>query len=179
MADSLEKIYKQIWDEHSKTVRTFCHARLQGRYHDAEALYMAAFEILWDVMLRKGVPPNPKAWLFRTAQNLVFTQYRNNTKESEKLDRSVCATVQLFFGKDMTEEIEDEEYYRALFAELDDKLSEEEKTLIYYNSILKLRQAETAKKMEISEDAVKQRWLRLRRKMDKIKKRKQKEFGFC
>ncbi|MBR4050034.1 MAG: sigma-70 family RNA polymerase sigma factor [Clostridia bacterium] len=179
MADSLEKIYKQIWDEYSKTVRTFCHARLQGRYHDAEALYMAAFEILWDVMLRKGVPPNPKAWLLRTAQNLVFTQYRNNTKDSEKLDRSMYVTLRLYCCDDMAEDFENEEYYQALFDELEETLNEEEKTLIYYNSILKLRQSQTAQKMGISEDAVKQRWLRLRRKMDKIKQQKRKEFGFC
>lgn len=179
MNDSLQEIYEYIWNEHSETVRTFCHARLHGRYHDAEGLYMAAFEILWDLMLRKGVPPNPKAWLLRTAKNLVFTQYRNNTKDSENLDRSIYATFQLFFGSDMAEDIENKEYRQALLAEIEQTLNEEEKTLIYYNSILKLRQAETAKKMGISEDAVKQRWLRLRRKMDKIRERKRKEFGFC
>ena len=67
MKNMTESEYRQLVEEYSDMVTRLCVVHT-GNFSDAEDCYQNVFFKLFKQM-KKGTPPNPKAWLIRVALN--------------------------------------------------------------------------------------------------------------
>ena len=175
MSDSLQKIYTDIWNAHVLEVRNYCNAKLKGRPDDADDILNDAFRLLWEKMLKDGVPPNPKAWLLATVKNLTLTEYRHTVRDKNNLSSAPFdETVQLQYSVgDISQTLEKEEMYDELIKVLTDELSDEERRLIKYEIIDEIPQAQIAELIGKNLSATKTQIFRLKHKLRKIKREKE------
>lgn len=175
MSDSLHKIYTDIWNAHVLEVRNYCNAKLKGRPDDADDILNDAFRLMWEKMLKDGVPPNPKAWLLATVKNLTLTEYRHTVRDKNNLSSAPFdETVQLQYSVgDISQTLEKEEMYDELIKVLTDELSDEERLLIKYEIIDEIPQAQIAELIGKNLSATKTQIFRLKHKLRKIKREKE------
>ncbi|MBQ3499047.1 MAG: sigma-70 family RNA polymerase sigma factor [Clostridia bacterium] len=176
MNSSLQETYTQLWNEHVQSVRNFCYAKLKGRPDDAEDMLHDAFRLLWEKMLSEGVPPNPKAWLLATVNNLALIQYRHtecekNNRTAEPFDEAVMQCVSV---EDVAERVEKAEINEALWKVLLEELNDEERLMIWYDTVEGIPQAQIAELMGKSYNSTRVRIHRLRQRLRQIKREKEK-----
>ena len=175
MGDSLQKIYTDIWNAHVLEVRNYCNAKLKGRPDDADDILNDAFGLLWEKMLKDGVPPNPKAWLLATVKNLTLTEYRHIKRDENNLSSTPFdETVQLPYSEnDISEMLEKEELHDELIKALTEELSDEERRLIKYEISDEIPQAQIAGLIGKNLSATKTQIFRLKHKLRKIRLEKE------
>lgn len=176
MSDSLHKIYTDIWNAHVLEVRNYCNAKLKGRPDDADDILNDAFRLLWEKMLKDGVPPNPKAWLLATVKNLSFTEYRHTARDKNNLSSAPFdETVYLpYSADDVAQILEKQELNAELCKALREELSDEERRLIKYEIIDEIPQAQIAELIGKNLSATKTQIFRLKHKLRKIRIEKEK-----
>lgn len=178
MSDSLKEICIKMWKEYEPKLRVFCRAKLVNYQEDADDILSRTFQLFWAKLLSDGVPPYPERWLYKTAHNLIKTEYRKQNRNKEKVFHSANNEVTLYIIDDLDDKIADEQLYSELIVELNEKLSEEEKLIMKYSIVEEKSYAEIAGVLGISELAVKQRKYRLVKKTYRMKQEKMKKLGF-
>ncbi len=178
MSDSQERIYNEIWDEHVVAVRSFCYAKLSGRPEDAEDMLMSAFGLLWKKIVTDDVPPNPKAWLLATVNNLSFTEYRHTEKDKNNLTYApLDETVTLYYlVDDIADVLEKEEWNTELWNILLEDLNNEERYILKCDTVDDIPQAQIAEMIGKNHGSTKAQIFRLKRKVKLLKKEKEKIF---
>ncbi len=176
MNDSIYEAYTEIWIDHVWEVRNYCNAKLKGRPDDADDILNNVFELLWEKMIKDGVPPNPKAWLLATVKNLMLTEYRNTARDKSNLSSSPFdETVKLYYSTgDISQMLEEEELHEELVKVLTEDLNDEERLLIKYEIIDEIPQAKIAELIGKNLSATKTQIFRLKHKLRKIKDEKEK-----
>lgn len=178
MSDSLKEICIKMWKEYEPKLRIFCRAKLVNYQEDADDILSKTFQLFWAELLSKGVPPYPKRWLYKTAYNLIKAEYRRQDKIKGKVFSSADIEVELCIIENIDDKIADEQLYSELIAELNEKLSEEEKLIMKYSIVEEQSYAEIAEILGISELAVKQRKYRIVKKTNRMKQEKMKKLEF-
>jgi len=83
-SSQLEQLFLAAYEEHADAVYRFCLAKVSNR-EQAEDLSQEAFTRTWDYARKgQGTIDNWKAFVFRTANNLIIDYYRK--KKSSSLD---------------------------------------------------------------------------------------------
>lgn len=178
MSDSQERIYEEIWNKHVVAVRNFCYTKLSGRPEDAEDMLMSAFGLLWKKIVTDDVPPNPKAWLLATVNNLSYTEYRHTEKDKNNMTKApLNETVALYYlVDDVAEVLEKEERNAELWKILLEELNNEERYILKCDTVDGIPQAQIAEMIGKNHGSTKAQIFRLKRKIKLSKKEKEKTF---
>lgn len=176
MDNSLKETYNQIWNDHVKSVRNLCYAKLQGRPEDAEDMLQEAFGLLWKKMINDHVPSNPKAWLFTTVKNLAYEEYRHTSKEKENRYGAPLneAIYMPRYSEDISGTLEKEEENAKYWKALDEGLTNEEKVIITYDKIDGVPQAKIAQMFGKKPGSTRVQIHRLNKKLARIKQEAEK-----
>lgn len=141
----------QIIERHYQSVYYYCAARLR----DAEAAKDCTQEVFLALIKKQKrltKLDEIRPWLYRAADLAILEFRRRNAKycavTDEELER-MCETVMPEFTEDRLREL----------------LTEEEYTLVWQHYIGGLSMRELAERADLTEDAVKQRISRIRRRL--------------
>ena len=138
--EQLEKDFIEAYEEHSDAIFRFCLYKLYFDREKAKDFMQQTFTKTWDYLADGKEVDNFKAFLYRTARNLVIDHHRKNKEKS--LDNILEEGVQ--FGADDTVNIHKKieiEKYKKLMQDLDNK----------YQEAVTLRYIEELKPKEIAE----------------------------
>ena len=95
MKNMTESEYRQLVEEYSDMVTRLCVVHT-GNFSDAEDCYQNVFFKLFKQM-KKGTPPNPKAWLIRVALNecrsVLRYRLRKNTVDLNGSDIEILDLI--------------------------------------------------------------------------------------
>ncbi len=148
-----------------------CTLKLQSIPDEIDDVVSEIFLALCNKVDKSGLPENPKTWLYGVTKNLIKKKYKKSYRE-----RQTIVSLTDFEGTttddwDFVKEIEDRNILYQLMDIYDGKLKEKEKALLKYIYIDHLKMKEIAEIFHTNEQAVKQKYYRLRKRMYKIAKK--------
>lgn len=157
-------LLQQLYDEYRLKLFNFCLARLSGERESADDCVQEAFIVL-NTKLRDGENiENPRAFLYRTAENFVKRRQEEITKETKRfvpLENATDAATSDELYNDALDSIDFDALAERLIASLD----EDEKLLYNLRYIQNTRVDEIALTLNISRPAVSMRLVRLKTKI--------------
>lgn len=156
--------FTQIYDEYRSAIYKFCLVRLRGDSHAAEDCMQNTFIVLYKKMQSKEEIEYPRAFLYRTADNLILKCVSQKVREEK-------STVPLDEYEDLAyeerqDEIDSDIDYSVLNRKITAILNEEEQMLFKLKYIDDLTIEQAAAAVSISQTAAAKRLQRIR---DKIK----------
>ena len=157
-------LLQQCYDDYRLKLFNYCLARLSGEREAADDCVQEAFLVFNKRLLDGEEFENPRAFLYRTAENFVKRRQEQITRETKR-------NVPLESAEDTA--VSDEIYietldsidFNALAKRLIDELSEDEKTLYNLRYIQNNRVDEIALTLNISRPAASMRLMRLKTKI--------------
>lgn len=157
-------LLQQLYDDYRLKLFNFCLARLSGERESADDCVQEAFLVL-STKLKSGEEiENPRAFLYRTAENFVKRRQEQITKDTKRLVPLEKAAEVATNDEAFSEAIENTDY-DALAERLIDALDDDEKLLYNLRYIENTRVDEIAKILNISRPAVSMRLVRLKTKI--------------
>lgn len=76
-----EKLFLELYDRYTDPMFKHCWFRISDR-EKAKDITQTAFEKIWEYLTRGGDITNPKAFLYRIANNLIIDAYRKKKEDS-------------------------------------------------------------------------------------------------
>lgn len=157
-------LLQECYNEYRIRLFNYCLSRLDGSREAADDCVQETFVVFYDRLLDGEEFENPRAFLYRTADNFVKREKR---KEAVELRREVPLEAVSHIG------VEDEEYACRLdgidleecAGRLISLLSDEEKELYALRYMQKIGVEEIAGRLGISRPAASMRLVRLRNKI--------------
>ena len=157
-------LLQQLYDEYRLKLFNFCLARLSGERESADDCVQEAFLVL-SSKLRDGENiENPRAFLYRTAENFVKRRQEEFTKETKRFVPLENAT-EAAASDEIYNETLDSIDFDALAERLISSLDEDEKLLYNLRYVQNTRVDEIAIILKISRPAVSMRLMRLKTKI--------------
>ena len=170
MAGKLEKpdkITRECFGEYRVSLFRYCLARLDGAREDADDCVQDAFLVLQKTLAEGKAVDNPRAFLYRTADNFVKRRKEANAVAAKR-------SLPLEYAEDIAAQADpdyvkavDETDYDLLAENLIATLSDDEKKLYDLRYRRKTPVDDIAKLLGISPAAVSMRLLRLKEKIKK------------
>lgn len=157
-------LLQQCYDDYRLKLFNYCLARLSGEREAADDCVQEAFLVFNKRLLDGEEFENPRAFLYRTAENFVKRrqeQIINEIKRNVPLEAVEDAAVSDEIYTETLNSID----FDALAKRLIDELSEDEKTLYNLRYIRKNRVDEIALILNISRPAASMRLVRLKTKI--------------
>ena len=159
-----DDLLRQYYYEYRLKLFNFCLARLSGERESADDCVQEAFLVLNQKLSDGEEIQNPRAFLYRTAENFVKRRQEQITKEKKRFapieEAEGTASSQDDYFK-----IADRIDYEALARQLIEKLDNKETELYNLRYAEKRRVDEIAEILKISRPAASMRLLRLREKI--------------
>ena len=157
-------LLQQCYDDYRLKLFNYCLARLSGEREAADDCVQEAFLVFSERLYGGEEFENPRAFLYRTAENFV-------KRRQEQITRETGRNVPLETAEDSS--VSDEIYtetlnsidFDVLAKRLIDELSEDEKTLYNLRYIQNTRVDEIALTLNISRPAASMRLARLKAKI--------------
>ena len=157
-------LLQQCFDDYRLKLFNYCLARLSGEREAADDCVQEAFLVFSERLHNGEEFENPRAFLYRTAENFVKRRQEQITRETKR-------NVPLETAEDTA--VNDEIYaetldsidFNALAKRLIEELSEDEKTLYNLRYIQNTRVDEIALALNISRPAASMRLARLKTKI--------------
>ena len=157
-------LLQQLYDEYRLKLFNFCLARLSGERESADDCVQEAFLVL-SSKLRDGENiENPRAFLYRTAENFVRRRQEEMSKDTKRLVPLETAT-EAAASDEIYNETLDSIDFDALAERLISSLDEDEKLLYNLRYVQNTRVDEIAIILKISRPAVSMRLMRLKTKI--------------
>lgn len=157
-------LLQQLYDDYRLKLFNFCLARLSGERESADDCVQEAFLVL-NAKLRDGEEiENPRAFLYRTAENFVKRRQEEITKNTKRLVPLETAEEAAVSDEIYSEALDSIDYYtlaQKLIATLDD----DEKLLYNLRYIQNTKVEEIALTLKISRPAASMRLIRLKTKI--------------
>ncbi len=121
LKDSIDisKIFK---DEYSNLVAVLCHYYHIRDIQSAEDIVSDAFVIAMKTWSIKGIPDSPKAWLRKTAKNIIIDKHRRNKTFEEKVVPEINLHGDRITEIEITEKIIEDSQLRMIFHVCDPRL---------------------------------------------------------
>ncbi len=157
-------LLQQLYDDYRLKLFNFCLARLSGERESADDCVQEAFLVLNSKLLDGEEIENPRAFLYRTAENFVKRRQEQIAKDTKRLVPLEKATEAATNDEVFSETIENIDY-DALADRLIDTLDDDEKLLYNLRYIQNTRVDEIALTLNISRPAVSMRLVRLKTKI--------------
>lgn len=157
-------LLQQLYDDYRLKLFNFCLARLSGERESADDCVQEAFLVLSTKLNNGEEIENPRAFLYRTAENFVKRRQEQISKDAKRLVPLEKAAEAVTNYEAFSEEIENIDY-DALAEKLIDTLDDGEKLLYNLRYIKNTRVDEIAKILNISRPAVSMRLVRLKTKI--------------
>ena len=161
---------EKIWREYEPYIRKFCEYKLQSYPHLIDDCVQEVFLALLKSLSEGKEISYLKAYLTKIALNKINDIYKTEEKRKKTIVSLEDAKDVQDFNFTLVEEISEEETEQHL-NEILNFLTDSEKKLIEDFYVKKIKQKDLASKMNISENALRQKVFRLKRKIIKeIKK---------
>ena len=153
-------IYTEIASKYYKEIFNYCHFKLGYHHQNAEECTQEVFVVLMIKWGKLSSHENIRAWLYRTADNIIKNHNRKNCKQVKELS-----------SYEKIEEAADLGYLEDYGAfELLSGLTLEEQNLLKEYYLDKATASELAVRYHISESAIHVRIYRIKKKMKNILK---------
>lgn len=158
----MEKEFNLLYEQYKESIFKFCMARLNCSIELSEDCMQETFIILFN-RLKKGEDfSNPRAFLYRTANNFIMQAHN-------KMKKTVMGDVPLEdvspYVSDNRENVESNIDYQELTRMLSDMLNEDEQELFQYRFIDDMRIDEISKAMDMNASTCTTKIYRLRAKI--------------
>jgi len=159
-----KKEIEQVFLEYYTPICKYCASRMPKHISYSEDIANEAFVLLckkWHGLEKRNI----RAWLYRTADNLIKEFFRKTKKEALNLEyiENSDAANNLIYEQDF-ENISDDDI-EIIKNRILSGLSDADKKIFAMNFIEKLPHKEIGQKLLISEEAVKKRVYRLKQKI--------------
>lgn len=158
----IEVKFTQIYNAYKSAIYKFCLARLKGDSQRAEDCMQNAFMVLYKKLLNSEEIENPRAFLYKTAQNFVMKCFEEISKENNKIVPITDYRDELVDHQNQVDNYVD---FEVLYRKLTDILTPDEQMLLQLKYIEDLTIEQTAQKLKISKPAAAKRLQRLREKI--------------
>lgn len=159
---AIKERFTQIYDSYKGSIYKFCLVRLKGDEHRAEDCMQNTFIVLYKKMRNREEIENPRAFLYKTAQNCIMKCYDEIKRDNERnmpLDDYSDKII------DTTQELDRHIDYEMLNEQFNAVLNEDEQYLLKMKYIYDMKIEQIAKILNISKPAVAKRLQRLREKL--------------
>jgi len=161
-----DALLQKCYDEYRIRLFNYCLSRLDGSREAADDCVQETFIVFYDRLLEGEQFENPRAFLYRTADNFVK---RQKQKSASELRREVPLESVSDIGVDdeyitKLDEIDYEECAKILI----NLLTDEEKQIYDLRYICKLGVEDVAQRLGISRPAASMRLMRLRNKIKEM-----------
>ncbi|MFA5133353.1 MAG: RNA polymerase sigma factor [Patescibacteria group bacterium] len=158
---AMENEFLQIYDELADAIFRHCYFRISD-YERAKELVQETFKKVWEYIYRGKKVENLKAFVYRTANNLIIDEYRK--KKAVSLDELLETGAEPFKVEARKTEIaaQMEELFRIL-----EKLEEADRKIIIMKYLDGFSPREIGEIIKKSENAVS---VQLNRSIKKLKK---------
>lgn len=156
-------LFRQCYDEYRSKLFAYCLSRLEGSRENADDCVQETFIVFYNRLLDGENFENPRAFLYRTADNFVKREKEKNAKDLRRLvplDSVRQTAVDDEFLSHL-DRIDYDECAKKLISLLD----EEEKKLYGMRYIQKMSVEQVAEVLGISRPAASMRLMRLRKKV--------------
>lgn len=181
ISEENKELCEKLWNEYEPRLRQLCRKKLDSYLTEADEVVSDAYLILCKAFAEEKEIKNPAAWLYGTVNNLIKEKYAEIKKYKEKetslfnYDNKLMYDIPYSF--DFLEEIVSD--YRIEDSRLDiinNSLSEDEAQLLEYIYDDGMSYKKIAKIYDTTEDGIKQRAYRLRKKVHKFVKIESEKF---
>lgn len=157
-------LLQQLYDDYRLKLFNFCLARLSGERESADDCVQETFLVLSSKLKNGEAIENPRAFLYRTAENFVRRRQEQIAKDTKRLVPLENAT-EAAASDEIYNETLDSIDFDALAERLIEALNEDEKLLYNLRYIKNTRVDEIATILNISRPAVSMRLVRLKTKI--------------
>ncbi len=157
-------LLQQCYDDYRLKLFNYCLARLSGEREAADDCVQEAFLVFSQRLFDGEEFENPRAFLYRTAENFVKRRQEQIVKETKRNVPLESAEDTAVSDEIYTETLDSIDF-NALAKRLIDELSEDEKMLYNLRYIQKERVDEIALALKISRPAASMRLIRLKTKI--------------
>ena len=157
-----DKALEEAFENYGKALEEFCRVRLDEAGQFSNDCVQETFLVFYKRLLGGETFENPRAFLYKTANNMVLRakeEYYKNAKRSKSLDEAENIAVFI------EETSEDEINYDEIKEKLIKTLSEEEQRLYKMKYEKGLKLSEIGKELNINPAAAANRLARLRVKI--------------
>lgn len=161
-----DNLCAELWYECEPQLRKICQIKLQNYHDEIDDVIAETFLALCSKNDSGELPLNTKAWLYGAFGNILNAKYKELYTERENQADLLSKKRKLPFEVDFEKEMLDKLAFDDLKIKLEEKLKDEDKLLLELVFIDKMKLKDVAKRLDITESAVKQRKHRL---IDKIK----------
>ncbi len=161
----IKTFFEECYREYRVKLFNYCLARLSGNREKSDDAVSETFTVFYEKLKAGEEFENPRAFLYRTADNFVRRQHDKDTKDLKRnvsLDDVEVSTETEFFN--VLDEIDFEEFAKKLLTALSDK----EKEIYDLRYVQKKSVEDIAKKMNISRPAMSMKLMRLRNKIKEM-----------
>lgn len=154
--------FTQLYEEYTEEIYRYCYIRLRPNSQIAEDCTHNAFLALFEKLKNGTVVENPRAFLYKTANNFVLKAYRNNEKyRAREMPFDECDRT----PKNEQYVIDSDIDYDILSRQIMSILSPDEQKLFMMKFVEGLTLAQIKESLNISSDAAIKRIQRLRAKI--------------
>ncbi len=145
-----ENDFLKIYEDFSDAIFRHCYFRVSNR-ELAKDLTQEVFMKIWEYSMNGGEIENPKAFLYKIANNLIIDNYRKNKKELslEELKESGQMINDPVYRDSFQSRIEAKDMLKIL-----DKLDSSDKDIVVMRYIDELTPKEIGEILDLSENAV-------------------------
>ncbi len=159
-----DKLLEQCYSEYRIKLFNYCLARLDGVREAADDCVQESFIVFYNQLLEGEEFANPRAFLYRTADN--FVKRRRSKSVSQAAHEVPLDTARDYEARDLNfSEAVNNIDYEELAKHLIEELDEDERMLYKKRYEDKLGVEEISKQLSISRPAASMRLIRLRNKV--------------
>ena len=167
---------ESFWREYEPTLRRICNYKLSNYPSEIDDVIGDTYLALCNA-ISKGIEiKNPKAWLCGTLSNIIKLKYTELDRKKKTYIRLESVEHELFYDVDFDSQELNDEVLNSIKDKIVDDLLDSEKTLLIFIYEKKLKFKEIAKILNTTENAIKQKHYRLKRKIKQLAKEKIKEY---
>ena len=162
-----DKALEEAFERYGRALEEFCRVRLGEAGQNSNDCVQEAFLVFYKRLLGGEAFENPRAFLYKTANNMVLRakeEYFKNAKRSKSLEEA--EDVPVFLEAFSEKEIDYDEIKEILISQL----SEEEQKLYKMKYEREMSLAEIGKELSIAPAAAANRLSRLRNKIKAMTK---------